>query len=61
MMDPTDADPLEATATSEWSFEVGMTFHSYLLVKDFGFSETIAVTENGFERLTQYPRQLFVS
>ncbi|MDB4219665.1 Xaa-Pro peptidase family protein [Emcibacteraceae bacterium] len=61
MMDPTDADPLEATASSEWSFEVGMTFHSYLLVKDFGFSETIAVTEDGFERLTQYPRKLFVS
>ena len=61
LMDPTDAEPLEANPLATWSFEVGMTFHSYLLVKDFGFSETILVTEEGYERLTKYPRKLIVS
>ena len=41
MMPPTAAEPLEATPTCEWCFEVGMTFHSYLLVAGFGFSESI--------------------
>ena len=61
LMDPTDAEPLEANPTTTWSFEAGMTFHSYLLVKDFGFSETILVTEDGYERLTKYPRKLIIS
>ena len=61
LMDPTDAEPLEANPTATWSFEAGMTFHSYLLVKDFGFSETILVTEDGYERLTKYPRKLIIS
>lgn len=61
LMDPTDAEPLEANPVSTWKFEVGMTFHSYLLVRDFGFSETIVVTEDGCERLTKYPRKLLVS
>ncbi|MDA9554195.1 Xaa-Pro peptidase family protein [Emcibacteraceae bacterium] len=61
MMDPTDADPLEATDKSTWKFEVGMTFHTYLLVRDFGFSETITVTENSVERLTNYPRKLILA
>jgi Xaa-Pro dipeptidase len=61
MMSPTGAEPLEVTPESEWCFEVGMTFHSYLLVAGFGFSETLVVTLGGFERLTNYPRALIVS
>ena len=36
-----------------------MTFHTYVLAKSFGMSETIAVTETGYERLTNFKRQLF--
>jgi Xaa-Pro dipeptidase len=38
-----------------------MVFHTYVLADSFGFSETIAITETGFERLTQFPRRLFVT
>ena len=38
-----------------------MTFHTYLLVDGFGFSETIAITEVGYEQLTNYPRALIVT
>ena len=38
-----------------------MTFHSYVLARGFGMSETIAVSTDGHERLTDFPRQLFVS
>jgi len=61
LMNPTDAEPLEATPHCTWSFQPGMTFHSYLLVGGFGFSETIAVTTQGCERLTNYPRTLLVT
>lgn len=61
MMAPTGAEGLEATPASDWAFETGMTFHTYLLVAGFGFSETIAITDDGFERLTRYPRRLLVS
>lgn len=61
MMNPTDAEPLEATPHCTWQFQAGMTFHSYLLVGSFGFSETIAVTPQGCERLTNYPRALIVT
>jgi Xaa-Pro dipeptidase len=61
MLSPTGAEPLEVTPESDWCFEVGMTFHSYLLVAGFGFSETLVVTLGGFERLTNYPRALIVS
>ncbi len=61
MFEPTSGEPLEATANADWHFEPGMTLHSYLLAQGFGVSETIAITETGFERLTNFPRQLFVS
>lgn len=37
-----------------------MTFHTYVLARDFGVSETILVTDTGHERLTTYPRALLV-
>lgn len=61
LMNPTDAEPLEATPEAAWRFEPGMTFHSYLLVNGFGVSETIHVTASGVERLTRYKRALLVS
>jgi Xaa-Pro dipeptidase len=61
LLQPSGGEPLEAEPTSAWSFEPGMTFHSYVLAKGFGMSETIAITETGIERLTNFPRQLFVS
>ena len=54
-------EPLEAVRGSAWTFETGMTFHTYVLARGFGMSETIAITETGFERLTNFPRRLFIS
>jgi Xaa-Pro dipeptidase len=42
-------------------FRAGMTFHSYVKVGAFMFSETLLVTEAGHERLTAYPRELIVT
>lgn len=61
LMNPTDAEPLEATPEAEWHFAPGMTFHSYLLVDGFGMSETIVVTATGVERLTTFRRHLLES
>ena len=61
LLPPSGGQPLEAAPGCTWCFEAGMTFHTYLLVKGFGFSETILVTTDGFERLTQYPRKLIVT
>jgi Xaa-Pro dipeptidase len=36
-----------------------MVFHSYVLARGFGMSETILVTDTGHERLTRFPRCLF--
>ncbi len=61
LMNPTDAEPLEATPEATWHFAPGMTFHSYLLVDGFGMSETITVTATGVERLTNFRRHLLES
>ena len=61
LLQPSGGEPLEAAPGCGWTFETGMTFHTYLLARGFGMSETIAVTEQGYERLTNFPRKLFVS
>lgn len=61
LLHPSGGEQLEAIPGSEWKFETGMTFHTYVLAKGFGMSETIAVTESGIERLTNFPRRLFVA
>ncbi len=61
MLAPNGGEPLEAEPSSTWAFEPGMTFHTYVLASGFGMSETISITETGCERLTNFPRQLFVS
>ena len=61
LLQPSGGEPLEAAPGCTWQFEAGMTFHTYLLVRGFGFSETIVITKNGCERLTHYPRELIVT
>lgn len=61
MMPPVGGEALEAAPGATWTFEPGMVFHTYVLADSFGFSETIAITETGFDRLTQFPRRLFVT
>jgi Xaa-Pro dipeptidase len=60
LLQPSGGEPLEATPEATWRFEPGMVFHTYVLARGFGMSETIAITESGFERLTNFPRRLFV-
>ena len=61
LLPPSGGEPLEAVPGSDWVFESGMTFHTYVLARGFGMSETIAVTGDGIERLTNFPRRLFVT
>lgn len=61
LLQPSGGEPLEAVPNSQWTFEEGMTFHTYVLARGFGVSETIEVTANGHRRLTQFQRQLFVT
>ena len=60
LLQPNGGEPLEAEPSCTWSFEPGQTFHTYLLASGYGMSETIAITESGYERLTNFPRKLFV-
>ncbi|MGY5809103.1 M24 family metallopeptidase [Rhizobium sp. LEGMi198b] len=41
-----------------WTLLPGMVFHVVLHTSELAFSETVAVTENGPERLTQLPREI---
>ena len=61
LLQPSGGEALEAAPGSEWQFEAGMTFHTYVLARGFGMSETIAITDEGYDRLTRFPRQLFVA
>jgi Xaa-Pro dipeptidase len=61
LLQPNGGEPLEAAPGCEWHFQPGMTFHTYVLASGFGMSETITITEDGFEKLTNFPRQLFVT
>lgn len=61
LLQPSGGERLEAAPISDWTFAPGMTFHTYVLARGFGMSETITITDTGFERLTNFPRQLFIS
>ncbi len=61
MLQPNGGEPLEAAPGCEWCFEPGQVFHTYVLARGFGMSETIAITERGHERLTLHPRRLLVT
>ncbi|MBO1324449.1 Xaa-Pro peptidase family protein [Acetobacter sp. TBRC 12305] len=60
LLQPNGGEQLEAHPRAEWVFRPGMVFHTYLLARGFGLSETITITHDGYERLTNFPRQLFV-
>jgi Xaa-Pro aminopeptidase len=45
--------------TADWRIDAGMVFHMYASAQGVSFSETIHVTSDGPERLTQTPRILF--
>ena len=61
MFPPTSGEPLDAAPGCDWTFETGMTFHTYVLARGFGMSETIHITGEGYERLTNFARQLLVT
>jgi len=61
LLQPSGGEPLEAHPGADWSFAEGMVFHTYVLAQGFGMSETITVTATGAERLTNFPRELFVT
>lgn len=61
LLQPNGGEPLEAHPGAEWAFAENMVFHTYVLARGFGMSETIRVTADGHERLTHFPRQLFVT
>ena len=61
LLQPSGGEGLEAAPGCDWSFAEDMTFHTYVLARGFGMSETIAVTAEGYERLTRFPRRLFVA
>ncbi|MEC5342004.1 Xaa-Pro peptidase family protein [Brenneria populi] len=46
---------------AEWILKPGMVFHMYIYAQGLAFSETIVITEQGHERLTQTPRRLFIA
>lgn len=60
LLAPSGGEALAASPVATWAFEPGMTLHTYLLARDFGLSETIVITETGYERLTNYPRRLIM-
>ena len=59
LLQPSGGEALEAAPGCTWHFETGMTFHTYVLARGFGMSETIAITDNGYDRLTRFARHLF--
>ena len=61
LLPPSGGEGPEASPAADWVFDANMTFHTYVLARDFGFSETILVTETGCERLTTWPRELIVA
>ncbi len=56
--------PIQHTFTAAqkqpWVFQPGMTLHTWIMVR-LPFSESIVVTETGYERLTNYRRELIVA
>ncbi|MBJ7221533.1 MULTISPECIES: M24 family metallopeptidase [unclassified Brenneria] len=46
---------------AEWRLKPDMVFHMYIYAEGLAFSETIAITGQGYARLTRAPRQLFIA
>lgn len=47
------------TPRADWMIEEGMVFHMYTSAAGLAISESVVVTKNGGERLTNTPRQIF--
>ncbi|MGW6659568.1 M24 family metallopeptidase [Rhodococcus sp. NPDC055024] len=60
LLDPNTLEPQQVDRTTDFQFEAGSTWHAYLTVAGINISETIVVTESGYERLTTYPRELIM-
>src|SRR5699024_11820689 len=45
---------------SDWILEEGMVFHMYTGAEGLAFSETVVITQDGHERLTNLDRKLFI-
>jgi Xaa-Pro dipeptidase len=50
----------EFMPNSYWTLESGMVLHMLMMAQGIGFSETILVTDDGYEPLTRFERKLFV-
>ncbi|WP_047148652.1 Xaa-Pro peptidase family protein [Aquamicrobium sp. LC103] len=61
LLHPNGGEPLEAHPAADWVFQENMVFHTYVLARGFGMSETIRIVADGYERLTRFDRQLFVT
>ncbi|MEI3614780.1 M24 family metallopeptidase [Pseudogracilibacillus sp. SO30301A] len=46
---------------STWRLEEGMVFHMYLGAQGISFSETIVITNDGYDRLTNLDRKIFIN
>ncbi|CAN5806921.1 ectoine hydrolase [soil metagenome] len=55
-----DIDRFRIAADETRPIEAGMVLHVYVTSGQISLSETVAVTANGAERLTTYPRDLIV-
>ena len=49
------------TPAADWELREGMTLHMYTSAAGLAFSETVAVTATGIERLTRSERKLFAT
>jgi Xaa-Pro aminopeptidase len=49
------------TPAADWELQEGMTLHMYTSAAGLAFSETVAVTATGIERLTRSERKLFAT
>lgn len=60
MLHPNTYEKLEVTKSADFYFEAGMTFHAYISANGLNISESIVITEDGFELLTQFDRSLVI-
>jgi hypothetical protein len=60
MIIPSFLGPLEVKMESDCYFEISTTFHSYLLVGDFGFYKALVEQLGSFQRCINHPRTISV-
>lgn len=60
LLDPNTLEPQQLDPTVDFEFESGSTWHAYISAGGVNISETIVITDEGYERLTTYPRELIM-